>query len=445
MNNSLRVQQLANSASTSHKRKPDTRNSGRSQKRTKGVQDISNDADPGIQSTTIDDLDILSNLEEGKRLQNRPIGADVAMIAGVTLSGTLFASHKLLMKHDVDGEAISFNLVKLLGDIVSVISTIAKHHDELAKGSLKSSVSLEKDGSELAHAVRASARAFTSVLVGLGKISGNDMDGRFPNLVVYECVVMFKKIFETITESARQTMAKRLASQKIKAKAKGNPRREPTLEKASDPPRTIAQFVRAIIAYLDKSDPLHRDIFEGFLFILLERVGKRLYYCTFGRERSATIAGDIKLPLHGDHPDVIAREEVKSQAARLEVRSLVEILERAIGLAPYHINTWPSVAPPTTRRQNTTRLARSLTLKTLPPGSKAPLSAQARDRLQRTLIACMFGQEDGDDFSEVLRMPARLGTLPAVKKMDEKDTNEWFEGEVWRLVGWGLLGREGAW
>jgi hypothetical protein len=366
--------------------------------------------------------------------------ADNFITAGANLTQTLYTTHKLYKQRHADPEAICFNLVQTSRAIGSVITTVAKNHDQLMRG--RSSTSLEKDTSELSCAIRASARAFISVLVGLGAISSNSAERQLPSLVIYESVNMFKTILDSIWDSARSALSTRSASpsraNKGRAKATSS-------TKESNAPRTLAQFFNALMSHLDKNDPNHREIFEGLLFILMERVGKRLFYCTFGRNRSATVEGDIALPPSHDHPAVIARQDMETMAVRLEVRSLVTILERAISLAPYHINARITSTSPVSKSQKTSGIARSLTVRNLPSASKAPLSTQAKDRLQRTLIKCMFGQDDHDEFSDVLRMPARLGGLPSVAKVEDKDVNEWFQGEVWRLVGWELLGREGEW
>jgi hypothetical protein len=367
-------------------------------------------------------------------------GANNSITAGANLTQTLYTTHKLYKQHNADPEAICFNLVQTSRAIGSVIMTVAKHHDQLVRG--RSSTSLEKDTSELSFAIRASARAFISLLVGLGKISSNSTERQLPSLVIYESVKMFKTILDSISDSARSSIAARSASpsraNKTRAKAT-------SATKESNAPRTLTQFFNALMSHLDKNDPNHREIFEGLLFILMERVGKRLFYCTFGRNRSATVQGDIALPPNHDHPAVIARQETEALSVRLEVQSLVTILERAISLAPYHINARITSSSPAHKSQKTSGITRSLTLRNLPPASKAPLSTQAKDRLQRTLVKCIFGQDDHDEFSDVLRMPARLGGLPSVAKVEDKDVNEWFQGEVWRLVGWELLGRESEW
>ncbi|KAF2799315.1 hypothetical protein K505DRAFT_294774 [Melanomma pulvis-pyrius CBS 109.77] len=419
-NDALQIHKAPVGLQGSAKRKGEAYKQNRSSKRLRGAPEVPENSVMGTQGTFAGDLDVLDT--------------------GVTLTQTLYTGHKLYKQHEADPKAICFNLIESSRAIGSVISTIARNYDQLAQG--RSSTSLEKDKSELSYAIRASARAFTSLLVGLGKISSNGCDRQLPNLVIYECVRMFKTILDSISESARLSVANLSASQ---ARGKGSRSNAPSSTKESNPPRTLAQFLNALISYLDKSDPNHREIFEGLLFILLERVGKRLFYCTFGRDRSATIEGDIVLPLAHNHPTIIATQETEALAVRLEIRSLVIILERAIALAPYHINSRPTSSSSVSKAKKTPGIARSLTFKTLPSASKAPLSSTAKDRLQRTLINCMFGQEDHDEFSDVLRMPARLGGLPSLAKVEDKDVNDWFQGEVWRLVGWDLLGREGDW
>jgi hypothetical protein len=89
-----------------------------------------------------------------------------------------------------------------------------------------------------------------------------------------------------------------------------------------------------------------------------------------------------------------------------------------------------------------------LSLKNLPSASRIRLSAAAKDRLQRTLITCMYGDKGDDEFLDVLTKPVpctRLGSLQKVAKVEDKDVEEWYKKEVWRLVGWDVLVRESGW
>ncbi|KAF2867731.1 hypothetical protein BDV95DRAFT_174474 [Massariosphaeria phaeospora] len=364
--------------------------------------------------TFADDLNIFDELGE----------------VGATLVHHLYTVHKSYKRQEKGPEIICSKLVETLRAFTSVIAAIGKYHDQLVAGNRRTAAPLEKDKSDLACAIRATARAFTVVLVGLKKITDSGSERRFPGLVIYECVKMFKGTLAAISDSARLTAATHSIAQ---TKAAAN-RGATTPPKDSAASRALAQLLNILMSFLDKNDKCHQQIFDGCLFVLLERIGKQLFYCTFGRHRSPNIEDDIALAPLPTTPAEVSKRETETLAIRLEVRALVLVLERALGLAPNHMNPQPQRSP--------SRLARTLSLKTLPPKSKARLSQQAKDRLQRTLVSCMFGEEVEDDFLEVLRMPARFGPLPTVAKVEDRDVDDWFKGEVWRLVGWDILGRE---
>lgn len=60
----------------------------------------------------------------------------------------------------------------------------------------------------------------------------------------------------------------------------------------------------------------------------------------------------------------------------------------------------------------------------------------------------MYGNNTNDEFLDVLTKPLpamRLSSLQNVAKIDDKDVETWYKEEIWRLVGWDVLAREGAW
>ncbi|KAK1057698.1 hypothetical protein LTR33_013574 [Friedmanniomyces endolithicus] len=80
---------------------------------------------------------------------------------------------------------------------------------------------------------------------------------------------------------------------------------------------------------------------------------------------------------------------------------------------------------------------------------KGALALHAKDRLQRTLMNCIFGAEgldEEDPFMDCLRMPSVTGQLHVpMPKVKDVEVQDWFKGEVWRLLGWEILSKEGHW
>lgn len=283
-----------------------------------------------------------------------------------------------------------------------------------------------------------------SVLVGLARLGESSDEMRLTNLVVCELVDMFRTaliaIGSTARQSAHQSISQPVEQTGTKLQNEASHRKG---VKESVPARALAHLLIGILGFLEKGNTTHHQIFDGFVYLLLERVGQRLFFYTFGRHRRSTVEGDIEAfpEPQSDQEDQKAAVEVLG--THLEVKALVLVLERAIGLAPNHMNPQASHVD-----QHKKRNGRTLSLKNLPAASKARLSPVAKERLQRTLIACMYGNSTDDEFLDVLTKPIpsiRLGSLQNVSKIEDKDVEDWYKKEVWRLVGWDVLARESGW
>jgi len=338
---------------------------------------------------------------------------------------------KLFLQPGSDPEAICSSLIGMAASLGFVFTAIAKRYDRLAvrTRSKPSLPSLGEDKSELACTISACTRAFVMLLVGLDGLEEDSPGRRLPGLVIYECVNMFHLALAAIETAASQS-----ASTQMTTQPKAGSRAAPSFAKTSVAAHGIAQLLVTMVGRLEQNNPAHQKLFDGFAFVLFERASKRLYYCTFGRHRSASIEDDIMPPVVPTDPKHSVRQESEALAIRYEVKELIVILERAMGIAPNHMNLQVV-------KKNATKPSRTLSLKTLTT-SKARLNPLAKDRLQRTLIACMFGYKVDNDFLNVLTMPVRPASLPTVPKMDDNDVEEWYQKQVWRLVGWDILTKE---
>jgi hypothetical protein len=325
-----------------------------------------------------------------------------------------------------------------------VIRVIAHNYEHLSRQGPRTpeAQSLSEDRSDFSQALTIAARVFMSVLVGMTKMTEASGDDRLASLVVCELAEAFKATLLAIESSACATAnaaSKEPPTKKGKAKASDNVIRE------SVPARSLAHFLIGLMGLLDKANAIHQRIFDGFAFLLLERVGRRLYYCTFGCHRSTAMEDELAPVPEPIEPADTAKQDVESLGTRLELKALILILERAMGLAPHHMN------PPSNRTAKnppSNRLGRTLSMKTLPAAPKGRLSTIAKDRLQRTLVNCMYGRSDDDEFLDVLTKPVpaiRIASLQNVAKINNRDVEQWYKEEIWRLVGWDIMAREGAW
>ncbi|KAF1927596.1 uncharacterized protein M421DRAFT_64772 [Didymella exigua CBS 183.55] len=413
-------------AMNTSKRKGRAASPARNAKRLKGDQSIERSV-AETQEEIDHDMDFLDGLGQ----------------EGNNLTEALFTTHKLCRTSNPNVDTLCFTLVRTANALGKVIRLVAHRHGQLSRQGVQTSgaASLDQDKSKFALAMTICARGFMSVLVGLTRMTEATDDTRLSSLVVCELADMFKTVLAAIESVARQTAQQVPALAAEPKKAKDNAPAK--VVKESVPARALAHLLIGLLGFLDKTNTVHQQIFDGFVYLLLERVGRRLFYCTFGRHRSNLVEGDIESIPEPTSPEEVQKREVEALGTHLEVKALILVLERAMGLAPNHMNTQTSNI---SRSQK--KLGRTLSLKNLPAASRARLSPVAKERLQRTLVACMYGDKADDEFLDVLTKPMpsmRLGNLQNVARVEDKDVEDWYKKEVWRLVGWDVLAKGSGW
>ncbi|OAL49046.1 hypothetical protein IQ07DRAFT_512640 [Pyrenochaeta sp. DS3sAY3a] len=360
---------------------------------------------------------------------------------GSSLAEHLFVTHNMCRASPGDPNALCLSLTRIASALAKVICRLSQSYEVLVRQGRMSTkpTSLDNDKSDFANALTICARAFMSLLVGAQRFLEMSSDTRLPGLIVCELANMFKSALSSIELSARQTV-NTTASQPNRNRNATD--KSADIVKESIPARAIAHLLIGFLGFLEQTDPFHQKVFESFVFVLFERIGKQLYYCTFGHTRSTTVEGNIMSASKlGSAPSMPNGPE--GLALRLELKALVLILERAMGLAPGHMNPQPD-----RKRCTPNHLTRTLSLKTFPTASKSRLCSLAKDRLQRTLLTCMYGETTKDGFLDVLTKPIpliRLGSLMSPAEVEEESIEQWYRREVWRLVGWDVLAREDAW
>ncbi|KAH7091938.1 hypothetical protein FB567DRAFT_226946 [Paraphoma chrysanthemicola] len=361
---------------------------------------------------------------------------------GADLTEALYTTHKLCRATAPDCEALCRSLIRTTSSLAKIIHFVAQNHETLSRQGRPTlgAQSLIEDRSNFAQALTVCARSFMSVLVGMTKMMKVGSDDRLPSLVICELADMFQATLHAIAASARETAELSFNAHAQTNHSKG---KAPSKPKESVPARSLAHFLTGILGLLERTNVVHQQIFDAFVFLLLERASHRLYYCTFGEHRKA-----IEMD-HGpakECKDILdtSKQEQENLTIHLEVKALVLLLERAMGLAPHHMNQTSAHA----KSKSPNRIGRTLSMKSLASAPKTRLSAIAKDRLQRTFVTCMYGSKVDDEFLDVITkpMPAmRVGTLPNTAKIEDKDVEQWYKEEIWRLVGWDILARESGW
>ncbi len=324
-----------------------------------------------------------------------------------------------------------------------VIRVVVQNQEKLANQERRSfrDEPLKGDSSEFANALAICARAFMSVLAGMSKIVETQADHKLSSMVTYAIAETFKSALFSMEVSA-QRVAQLKLSHTIETES-NKKKKSAIIARETDPVRAVACLLASFLGFLDRRDPRHQQVFQTCIFVLFERAGRRLYYCTFGRHRGISIEDAILPPQRSRGAAETAKRSLESLATRHEMKALVLILERAISLAPGHINLQLNRPSGSSARVN-----RTTSFSKIPTASRAQLNLLAKDRLQRTLIACMYGERTDDEFLDVLTKPVapmRLSSRENVVKVDDENVEEWYKQEIWRLVGWDILGKESGW
>lgn len=311
------------------------------------------------------------------------------------------------------------------------------------------SANLDHDIDSLKATFTAANRAIQSLLVGHGRISnvagGNEVKGH----VVYAYVQITETSVSTMTELAKaeverlQQEAALAADRPSTSKGKAKRVADSTVRQRKNAVlSTISSFIAGCIGLLDAKMESHKPLFEGLSYVLIEKLATCLYTLVFGRARGETIEEDIAASAQPDDiedPDrtpAASPDEMKIKVAKLEAPYLVQILTRLMQTAPIHLGA-----------ANKTKTGKPKgSIKQAP--SKDNLAITAKERLQSTLVNCMFGARDGeeeDPFLDCLRKPTPGDSLPPLPAVKEAEVQDWFKEEVWRLLGWDILSRDGGW
>jgi hypothetical protein len=315
-------------------------------------------------------------------------------------------------------------------------------------------------GSDLPTKMTAAGRVVAGILAGSQKLlrmpGGEALIGK----VTYALVQMYGKLltgFETISRAetsadtpTEQTTDGKPPSAKPKLKAKGGAHRV----NIRDVPamNALASLLSGIMRQLDAKQDSHRDIFEGFVYSILSKLGNRVYTVNFSQPRAASIAEEIEAKLNSDDPDPesnnATKDHISTRQAHLEAPYLLHLLKQSLALTPSFLS---SLSPTNPKETSTTNPNSNKPSKPKPkPGSitKTSLSLAAKQRLQSTLVNAIFGpegiDEDSDLFLNGLQLPPAeaCGGTVSVPRVKEVEVGEWFQGEVWRLLGWEVLGRK---
>ncbi|RMY44038.1 hypothetical protein D0865_10827 [Hortaea werneckii] len=356
---------------------------------------------------------------------------------GNVLLRNLYQIHAAMRSHHrSDPNILAYHLVRAASDLPQVVTQAIL---ECLNGQV---AGLDLCKSNL----RAANRAVASLISGLTRLSNTADGAEVQGRVTHAYVRMFCKLIGALEEASSREITKPLAgSEERPSTSKGKKKSEhakPANLKDRPTLNALTVFLCGILDLLDPKVEAHGSLFEGFAYAVLNKLGSRLYTLIFGHARAPTLEAEIARANELDEVDdslqrsTPHRNEVELQQAKLEAPYLIHLLARLMNAAPAHLGAIISTKTGKPKQANN-------------KGSmKGALAFTAKDRLQRTLVNCMFGFDGVDEQSplrDCLKMPAAPDTPLPMPKVKEAEVQEWFKEEVWKLLGWEVLSKEGAW
>nr|OQO29781.1 hypothetical protein B0A51_03696 [Rachicladosporium sp. CCFEE 5018] len=308
---------------------------------------------------------------------------------------------------------------------------------------LKHTGSESEDFTALRAVLTAAGRVVTALIVGLTKLGRVDESAPLQSQITHAFVTMFAALLDnlhtiSIAEvgcTAGDDANAPAPSRKPKAKAHN---RVNIADHAVLNLFTV--FLSGLLRQLDAKHDCHRSLFEGLTFVILKKLGNNLHTIVFGYPPATTEESIQTFVPADDTQSGITGAPVSdtnaAACAKFEAPYHIHLLKLALSMAPAFLSPAPS----------TSKSAKSKSTSKLGSITKTNLTVLAKERLQRTLVNAVFGTEgvgpEDDMLLEALRMPVLGDARIPVPRVKETEVGEWFKEEVWRLLGWEVLGRE---
>ena len=193
----------------------------------------------------------------------------------------------------------------------------------------------------------------------------------------------------------------------------------------------LCELTITMMRCLDVTIPSHTEVLEGFLFLLLKRVGQALTVFVF---EDGILQDPDLIDIGSTPPNGTAANH---QVAEAQAPCLIYLLEQAQSL------TLPLNLQPQAISTSTELPQKPATPSSTP--SNTTLSNHAHIRLQHTLLTAVFGEQTRSDFQAAFTLPnAPIGENMTAKFSEgirAEGVRDWFKQEVWRIIGWDALKR----
>ena len=281
-------------------------------------------------------------------------------------------------------------------------------------------------------------RVFPHFLLHLHTLSQFSGSRNLCGRVVHNFIDVFRVLLQRISDLAvTHTKSGQDGPEITKKRDIGRKKQHATSSSDNGPATSpmIMKLCKLMINMLLQLDPMkstHKEILEGYFYLLTTRVGEVLKHFTigdrpFGIEASDTTSIQNPYPREGRH---FRMSNAASEAEDSEAQApyLIWILNRS---QPF--SSAITKSPDDRRHINMAQ----------PDSSRDDLYEDARIRLQHTLVRAVFGGQAAASFEPALKPPHNPSEDELVTEFDKQnetvDVSDWFKNQVWRLVGWDVL------
>ena len=286
------------------------------------------------------------------------------------------------------------------------------------------------EGPTTAEVFRCMACAFQVLFRALKALSGTENVIRYSNRVIYHIVRLYEATINALEQRCKvksdETQASKQKNAATKKKVKDRQFPESNMNIDDEVATQMARLLNTMASSLNPGCPGHQDLLEGFLFILLNRVGKLLCMFVFQdlKLRTDLRADSTKIPLPGGLTALDLNDNSLC-SAEMEAKCLIWLLERS--LAVLHSFT----SSPSASRDSDGSIL---------------FVANLKERLQSTLLQAVFGTDS--TWAKSLQRPALtdedLRNLQLPSQDPDQSVPDWFTQEVWKLLGWEILVKSNA-
>ncbi|OQE44621.1 hypothetical protein PENCOP_c002G04242 [Penicillium coprophilum] len=253
------------------------------------------------------------------------------------------------------------------------------------------------------------------------KLAGAENATQHQAQVIYYLVGLFESTMTALTLHCTAMSKQNSVTKKVqsgggpKIGTKPDEPNKLTKEKSSPIKNETASRLADLLCTMALSLNLNRtedqEVMEGFLYLVLDRMGKMLALHVFH---------DLRLPIgicpgmtFPDGLEAMTDEDLTPNEAQLEAKYLVRLLDRMLNAE--HLQS------------------------ALETSAAREFVANAKNRLQKSLLRAVFGPDD-HIFRDGLRRPHT--PPPQVldgEQIDQDKFSDWLTQKLWRLVGWDVL------